>query len=55
MYYFTRDGTVRDISALDPGSGDFGESGWGGLTVDHLISQARPAQHPTQSLAQSRH
>ena len=32
VYYFTRDGTVRDISALDPGSGDVGESGWGGLT-----------------------
>ena len=32
VYYFTRDGTARDISTLDPGSGDIGESGWGGLT-----------------------
>ena len=32
VYYFTRDGTVQDISALDPGSGDLGEAGWGGLT-----------------------
>ena len=31
-YYFARDGKVRDISALDPGSEDSAESGWGGLT-----------------------
>ena len=31
-YYFKRDGTVDDISSLDPGSGDAAEEGWGGLT-----------------------
>ncbi len=31
-YYFPRDGEVRDISGLDPGSDDRGEWGWGGLT-----------------------
>ena len=31
-YYFARDGKVRDISALDPGSEDGAQSGWGGLT-----------------------
>ena len=31
-YYFKRDGTVNDISDLDPGSDDVAESGWGGLT-----------------------
>lgn len=32
VYYFKPDGIVQDISALDPGSEDTGESGWGGLT-----------------------
>ena len=31
-YYFSRDGTVRDISNLDPGADDVTEAGWGGLT-----------------------
>ena len=31
-YYFGRDGRVRDISDLDPGSDDTAEGGWGGLT-----------------------
>ena len=31
-YYFARDGQVQDISALNPGSDDGAESGWGGLT-----------------------
>ena len=31
-YYFGRDGAVRDISGLDPGSEDNAEGGWGGLT-----------------------
>ena len=31
-YYFGRDGVVRDISGLDPGSEDNAEGGWGGLT-----------------------
>ena len=31
-YYFGRDGAVRDISGLDPGSEDDAEGGWGGLT-----------------------
>ena len=31
-YYFKRDGTVDDISDLDPGSDDIGQEGWGGLT-----------------------
>ena len=31
-YYFARDGMVRDISDLDPGSDDIDEGGWGGLT-----------------------
>ena len=31
-YYFARDGRVRDISELDPGSEDVAQSGWGGLT-----------------------
>lgn len=32
VHYFQRNGTVRDISSLDPGSVDAAESGWGGLT-----------------------
>ncbi|MEO8007473.1 MAG: AAA family ATPase [Betaproteobacteria bacterium] len=32
VYYFTREGAVRDISNLDPGAEDAAESGWGGLT-----------------------
>ncbi|MCZ0945390.1 MAG: AAA family ATPase [Gammaproteobacteria bacterium] len=31
-YYFARDGVVKDISTLNPGSDDSAESGWGGLT-----------------------
>ena len=31
-YYFTREGTVRRISDLDPGSDDIAVGGWGGLT-----------------------
>ncbi|MCE2483308.1 MAG: ATP-binding protein [Alphaproteobacteria bacterium] len=31
-YYFGRDGSVREISDLDPGSEDMAEGGWGGLT-----------------------
>ena len=31
-YYFARDGKVRDISPLDPGSETPEEGGWGGLT-----------------------
>ena len=31
-YYFGRDGKVRDISDLDPGSENIAEGGWGGLT-----------------------
>jgi len=33
VYYFDRDGKVRDISGLDPSAADQGESGWGGLTA----------------------
>ena len=32
VYYFTRGGTVQDISSLDPGSDDDAERDWGGLT-----------------------
>ena len=32
VYYFTRDGSVQDISGLDPAADDLGEAGWGGLT-----------------------
>ncbi len=32
VYYFQRDGHVRDISNLDPGAESIAESGWGGLT-----------------------
>lgn len=32
VYYFGRDGEVRDISNLDPGAENEIESGWGGLT-----------------------
>ena len=32
VYYFSREGSVQDISDLDPGSEDSSESGWGGLT-----------------------
>ena len=32
VYYFGRDGDVRDISNLDPGSENLEEAGWGGLT-----------------------
>ena len=31
-YYFKRNGTVEDISDLDPGADDVSEGGWGGLT-----------------------
>jgi hypothetical protein len=32
VYYFQQDGTVQDISALDPAASEAAESGWGGLT-----------------------
>jgi len=32
VYYFGRDGEVRDISNLDPGAENEVEAGWGGLT-----------------------
>ena len=32
VYYYPRDGSVQDISSLDPGAEDENESGWGGLT-----------------------
>ena len=32
VYYFSREGSVRDISDLDPGAEDANEAGWGGLT-----------------------
>jgi hypothetical protein len=32
VYYFGRDGEVKDISNLDPGAENEIESGWGGLT-----------------------
>jgi hypothetical protein len=32
VYYFTRSGLVKDISALDPGASDIEEAVWGGLT-----------------------
>ena len=43
-YYFKRDGTVEDISDLDPGSEDAAEGGWGGLTefsghVGEIVAQ----------------
>ena len=51
VYYFGRDGAVRDISGLDPGSEDDAEGGWGGLTefsgrvgdvVAEVAGRARP-------------
>ena len=51
VYYFGRDGAVRDISGLDPGSEDDAEGGWGGLTefsgrvgdvVAEVTGRARP-------------
>lgn len=32
VYYFQRDGQVRDISTLDPGAEEASEAGWGGLS-----------------------
>jgi len=32
VYYFERDGSVRDISKLDPGAMDTAESEWGGIS-----------------------
>ena len=32
VYYFDRDGSVRDISNLDPGAIDTAESDWGGIS-----------------------
>ncbi len=32
VYFFDRDGVVKDISPLDPGAEDNAESGWGGLS-----------------------
>lgn len=32
VYYFDRDGSVRDISNLDPGAVDAAESEWGGIS-----------------------
>ena len=32
VYFFARDGVVRDISRLDPGADGREEAGWGGLT-----------------------
>lgn len=53
-YYFGRDGSVRDISGLDPGSEDMAEGGWGGLTefsgkVGDIVSDVAnrgPAEGP---------
>lgn len=44
VYYFGRDGYVKDISRLDPGAQDSAESGWGGLSefsghVGDVVSQ----------------
>ena len=44
VYYFGRDGEVRDISNLDPGAESDIEAGWGGLTefsghVGHIVSR----------------
>ena len=56
-YYFGRDGAVRDISGLDPGSEDNVEGGWGGLTefsgrvgdvVAEVAGRARPEGHDLQ-------
>jgi hypothetical protein len=60
VYYFTRQGMVRDISRLDPAAEDDSESGWGGLTefssqVGEIVSKvaARHEQNeaapPTQA------
>lgn len=32
VYYFERNGKVKDISNLDPGAADAAEAGWGGLS-----------------------
>jgi len=32
VYYFQRNGSVKDISNLDPGADDTAEAGWGGLS-----------------------
>ena len=32
VHYFRRDGTVQDISSLDPGAEDSATAGWGGLS-----------------------
>ncbi|MCC6474676.1 MAG: ATP-binding protein [Burkholderiales bacterium] len=48
VYFFDRDGQVRNISGLDPGAEDEGESHWGGLTgfssragdvVSHVVNR----------------
>jgi len=61
VFYFTRQGDVRDISRLDPAAEDDSESGWGGLTefssqVGEIVSRvaaryeqaATPAAPPVQ-------
>jgi hypothetical protein len=50
VYYFQRDGMVRDISSLDPGAEQEGEGGWGGLTE----FSGRAVDEVTNAVAQSK-
>jgi hypothetical protein len=49
VHFFARDGKVRDISGLDPGSEDSLEAGWGGLSefsgrVSSIVSRVAARQ-----------
>lgn len=52
VFFFNREGTVRDISSLDPGANSPEESGWGGLTGfsshvgDVVASVVNRSSHP---------
>jgi hypothetical protein len=61
VYYFGRDGEVRDISNLDPGADSQIEAGWGGLTefsghVGQIVSrvanrfESQPVKREKKSL-----
>ncbi len=55
VHYFQRNGTVVDISSLDPGAGDTATAGWGGLSefsghvgdiVARVVARSQQAVQP---------
>jgi hypothetical protein len=58
VHYFTTEGTVHDISRLDPGAEDRAEAGWGGLTqfsgdIGEVVSRVVRRYEAQQASAQA--